>query len=185
MRVRVTGPGPVRTEVLHVPRDQSEQGARRVSSHCPFTLLLLQQSHQEGDVAHGQPQDLVLTQLLLGWVGRDELPQLRERRVHVVLPPALTRVSEHLPGHDEVGMMLEKSERQWFTSTNHHLLTIIYLKLILSFITTYSPAALAICLVFNMITHKKVSEHTMHSSLFTVLQKCRLVRVPMQTPVHG
>lgn len=64
-----------------------------------LTVLALQQLHQEVDVAHGQTQDLILAQLLLGRMGGDELAELGEGGVDVVLAPALPRVGEHLPGH--------------------------------------------------------------------------------------
>lgn len=62
--------------------------------------LVLQQREQEGDVAHGQSQDLILAQLLLRRMSRDELPELRKRRVNALLTPALAGVTEHLTGHD-------------------------------------------------------------------------------------
>lgn len=82
-------------QLLHVPSEEGEQsgGAGRL------TALTLQQLHQEVDVAHGQPQDLVLAQLLLRGVGGDQLTELGEGGVDVVLAPALPRVGEHLPGH--------------------------------------------------------------------------------------
>lgn len=66
-----------------------------------LTSLALQQLHQEVDVAHGQPEDLVLAQLLLRRMSGDEFTQLRKSRVDVVLAPALPCVGEHLPGHGE------------------------------------------------------------------------------------
>ncbi len=77
--------------------------SRRLSS------LALQQSHQEVDVAHGQPQDLVLAELFLGRVRGDEFPQLCEGCVDIMLAPALTCVGEHLPGHD-TAVLLQKNK---------------------------------------------------------------------------
>ena len=82
-------------QLLHVPPQEGEQGGG--AGRLP--ALTLQQLHQEVDVAHGEPQDLVLAQLLLRGVRGDQLPQLGEGRVDVVLAPALPGVGEHLPGH--------------------------------------------------------------------------------------
>lgn len=51
------------------------------------------------DVPEGQTQDLVLAELPVGGVGGQEPPQLVERSVHVLLPPALATVGED-PPHD-------------------------------------------------------------------------------------
>lgn len=89
--------------------------------------LALQQTRQEVDVAHGQPQDLVLAQLLLGRVRGDELAQLGEGAVDVVLAPALARVGEHLPGHDgrsgETGWLLCEDHKKllFINSLNLHI----------------------------------------------------------------
>ncbi len=61
--------------------------------------LVLQQLHEEADVLHGEAQDLVLAQLLVGRVGRDEFAELGESAVHILLPPALAAVSEDAPSH--------------------------------------------------------------------------------------
>lgn len=66
---------------------------------CGSVSLVLQQCEQERDVTHGQSQDLVLAQLLLGRMSRDELPEFRKRRVNALLTPALAGVTEHLTGH--------------------------------------------------------------------------------------
>lgn len=106
----VAGQGPGvrrRLEPLHVPSEEGEQSGGGVGGR--LAALALQQLHQEVDVAHGQAQDLVLAQLLLRWVGGDELAELGEGRVDVVLAPALPRVGEHLPGHG--------AERGWSDQT--------------------------------------------------------------------
>ncbi len=105
--VGVAGPGAVGAQVLHVPRDQCEERGLRVSRR--LSSLALQQSHQEVDVAHGQPQDLVLAELFLGRVRGDEFPQLCEGCVDIMLAPALTCVGEHLPGHD-TAVLLQKNK---------------------------------------------------------------------------
>lgn len=79
--------------------------SRRLSS------LAVQQSHQEVDVAHGQPQDLVLAELFLRRVCGDEFPQLCESCVDVMLAPALACVGEHLPGHDTAVLLQKKNRR--------------------------------------------------------------------------
>lgn len=84
-------------ETFHIAPEEGEQGGGGVRGR--LTTLALQQLHQEVDVAHGQPQDLVLAQLLLWRVGGDELAELSEGSVDVVLPPALPCVGEHLLGH--------------------------------------------------------------------------------------
>lgn len=66
---------------------------------CRSISLVLQQREQEGDVTHGQSQDLVLAQLLLRRMSRDELPEFRKRRVNALLTPALASVTEDLTGH--------------------------------------------------------------------------------------
>lgn len=101
-------------QLLHVPPEEAEQGAGRVAGR--LTRLALQQLHQEVDVAHGQAQDLVLAQLLLRRMSRDELAQLDEGRVDVVLAPALPRVGEHLPGHGrraELQLLVEGRISRW------------------------------------------------------------------------
>lgn len=82
---------------FHVSPEKGEQSGRGVTGR--LAVLTLQQLHQEVDVAHGQTQDLVLAQLLLWWMGGDELAELGEGGVDVVLAPALPCVGEHLPGH--------------------------------------------------------------------------------------
>lgn len=49
---------------------------------------------QEVDVPEGETQDLVLAELPVGGVSGQEAPQLGERPVDVLLPPALTAVGE-------------------------------------------------------------------------------------------
>lgn len=105
-RVGVAGPGSVGAQVLHVPREQREERGLRVSRR--LSALALQQSHQEVDVAHGQPQDLVLAELFLRRVRGNELPQLCEGCVDIMLAPALTCVGEHLPGHDTAVLLQNK-----------------------------------------------------------------------------
>lgn len=56
--------------------------------------LVIEQSDQEVDVFHSQTEDFILAELLVGWVCGNEFPQLRERPVHVLLPPALAAVGE-------------------------------------------------------------------------------------------
>lgn len=56
--------------------------------------LVVEQSDQEVDVLHSQTKDLVLAELLVGWVCGNELSQLRESAVHVLLSPALAAVGE-------------------------------------------------------------------------------------------
>ena len=85
-------------QALHVAPEEGEQGVGGVGGR--LAALALQQLHQEVDVAHGQAQDLVLAQLLVGGVGGDELAELGEGGVDVVLAPAFPGVGEHLPGHD-------------------------------------------------------------------------------------
>lgn len=82
-------------ETLHVAPEEGEQGCGGVRGR--LATLALQQLHQEVDVAHGQPQDLVLAQLLLWWVGGDELAELGERPIDILLPPALPAVGEDPP----------------------------------------------------------------------------------------
>lgn len=82
---------------LHVAPEKREQSRGGVAGR--LVALVLQQLHQEVDVAHGQAQDLVLAQLLLRRVRGDELAELGEGGVDVVLAPTLPRVGEHLPGH--------------------------------------------------------------------------------------
>lgn len=64
--------------------------------------LVVEDAAQQADVADGQPEDLVLTQLLVRWVRRHKAPQLGEGPVHVLLAPAFPAVGEHtsrcLPG---------------------------------------------------------------------------------------
>lgn len=86
-----------RVQTLHVAPEEGEQGVGGVGGR--LAALALQQLNQEVDVAHGQAQDLVLAQLLLRRVGRDELAELGEGGVDVVLAPAFPGVGEHLPGH--------------------------------------------------------------------------------------
>lgn len=73
-----------------------------------LSALALQQSHQEVDVAHGQPQDLVLAELFLRRVRGNEFPQLCEGCVDIMLAPALPCVGEHLPGHDTAVLLQKK-----------------------------------------------------------------------------
>lgn len=96
----VAGQGPGvwrRLQPLHVASEETEQGGGGVAGR--LAALALQQLHQEVDVAHGQAQDLVLAQLLLRWMGGNELAELGKGGVDVVLAPALPRVGKHLPGH--------------------------------------------------------------------------------------
>lgn len=74
-----------------------------------LSALALQQGHQEVDVAHGQPQDLVLAELFLRRVRGNEFPQLCEGCVDIMLAPALTCVGEHLPGHD-TAVLLQRNK---------------------------------------------------------------------------
>lgn len=104
--IGVAGPGAVGAQVLHVPREQREECGLRVSRR--LSALALQQSHQEVDVAHGQPQDLVLAELFLRRVRGNEFPQLCEGCVDIMLAPALTCVGEHLPGHDTAVLLQKK-----------------------------------------------------------------------------
>lgn len=103
-------------ETLHVAPEEGEQGCGGVRGR--LATLALQQLHQEVDVAHGQPQDLVLAQLLLWWVGGDELAELSEGSVDVVLPPALPCVGEHLSGHGAA--LLEGGEEESVLERNVH-----------------------------------------------------------------
>lgn len=64
-----------------------------------FFLLVVEQLGQEVDVLHGQAQDLVLAEFLVGRVGGDELAQLREGAVDVLLPPPLPAVGENATDH--------------------------------------------------------------------------------------
>lgn len=59
--------------------------------------LVVQQLDEEVDVLHGESQYLVLAELLVRRVGRDEFTELGESAVHVLLPPALTAVREDAP----------------------------------------------------------------------------------------
>lgn len=61
-------------------------------------MLLAQQLVQEADVAQRQAQDLVLAKLPVRGVRGDEPPQLGERPVNVLLPPALPAVGEDPAG---------------------------------------------------------------------------------------
>lgn len=109
-RVGVAGPGAVGAQVLHVPREQREECGLRVSRR--LSALALQQSHQEVDVAHGQPQDLVLAELFLRRVRGNEFPQLREGCVDIMLAPALACVGENLPGHDAAVFLQKETKKQ-------------------------------------------------------------------------
>lgn len=51
-------------------------------------MLLRHQPVQEVDVLEGQAQDLVLAELPVRGVRGDETPQLSERSVNILLPPA-------------------------------------------------------------------------------------------------
>lgn len=71
-----------------------------LSSHCRWRQAWLPQDlDQKVDVPHRQAKRFVLAQLFVWRVGGDELPQLGKGAVHVLLPPALPRVCEELPGH--------------------------------------------------------------------------------------
>lgn len=71
-----------------------------VLSRVPALVLRLvaEQSDQEVDVLHGQTQDFILAELLVGRVRGDEFPQLGEGAVHVLLSPALAAVGEDTAG---------------------------------------------------------------------------------------
>lgn len=69
---------------------------RRAFTHL-VTRLVIQQLDEEVDVLHGEAQDLVLAELLVRRVGRDEFAKLRERTIYVLLPPAFAAVSEDTP----------------------------------------------------------------------------------------
>lgn len=73
-------------------------GAVRQAVFTAVIGLVIQQLHQEVDVLHSKPQDLVLAQLLVWWVCGDELSKLRESTVHILLTPALTAIGENTPG---------------------------------------------------------------------------------------
>lgn len=63
------------------------------------TFLVVQEFGQEVYVLHGQSEDLVLGELLVGRVSGDELAKLGEGTIHILLAPALTTVGEY-PPHD-------------------------------------------------------------------------------------
>lgn len=55
-------------------------------------MLVCRQPVQEADVPQGEAQDLVLAELPVRGVRGDETPQLGERSVDVLLPPAFPTV---------------------------------------------------------------------------------------------
>lgn len=61
-------------------------------------VLVIEQCDQEVDVLHGQAEDFVLAEFLVGWVRGNEFPQLRESPVDVLLSPAFTAVGEDAAG---------------------------------------------------------------------------------------